>query len=84
MVKKQCKALLFKEGSIDPAETLRDASVEELQGEHLRYVRPPQFKLVYRAQFHTLVRNQNETSREFLVQALKCYFQEHFDVVLRE
>ncbi len=40
--------------------TLRDSSIAEIQGALLRHVRPPQFELVERAKFHTLVRNANE------------------------
>ncbi len=58
--------------------TLRNASVAEIQGALLRHVRPAQFELVERAKFHTLVRNANETVREFVVhiqrQSSKCNF----------
>ncbi len=46
--------------------TLRDASITEIQEALLRHVRPAQFELVERARFHTLVRNPDETVREFI------------------
>ncbi len=47
--------------------TLRDASITEIQEALLRHVRPAQFELVERARFHTLIRNPNETVREFII-----------------
>ncbi len=47
--------------------TLRDASITEIQEALLCHVRPAQFELVERARFHTLIRNPNETVREFIV-----------------
>ncbi len=68
--------------------TLRDASIAEIQGALLRHARPAQFELVERARFHTMARSANETVREFVVriqqQAIKCNFQEHLDVALRD
>ncbi len=63
---------------------LRDVSITEIQEALLRHVRPAQFELVERARFHTLIRNPNETVREFIVrlqhQASKCNFEGHLDV----
>ncbi len=68
--------------------TWREASIREIQEALLRHVRPAQFKLVERAKFHTLIRNPNETVREFIVcpqrQASKCNFEGHLHVAVRD
>ncbi len=47
--------------------TLRDASIAEIQQTFLRFVRPAQFEIAEKARFHSLVRNPNETAREFMI-----------------
>ncbi len=68
--------------------TLRDASITEIQESLLRHVRPAQFELVERAKFHALIRNPNETLREFIVRfqfkPFKCNFEGHLDMALRD
>ncbi len=68
--------------------TLRDVLVAEIQEALLRRVKPSQFELLERANFHTLVRNPNETLRKFVVriqrQESKCNFQEYLGVALRD
>ncbi len=70
------------------SKTLRDVSIADIQEVLLRHARPAQFELVEWAKFHTLVRNPNETVREFVLrirwQSSKCNFHEHLDVALRD